>query len=789
MRKLSVLKRKGNEENYREAKVKKVITAIIKEVNSDMGVEEIERLSNKVAEEVTEEVMKGSKDKLIAYTQIYDIICKKLKANKMYDELHHYKKDHEERDMKYLMSTSFFKKIIQLKSSRASEMNEKRENGNIDGNTPMAVMLKVGGETSKLVSLWHKYPREIAEGHLNGDFHIHDLDFDDSCWTCVQIGAKKLLKGGFSTGHGTLREANSILAAAAQMAIIIQANQNDMYGGQAVPTFDYDLAPYVSKSHIRNIAKIAKIKMSLTTSEYKEIYNTLKEKMMPEGFDTVMGFDKDSEIKKILKRFFAKYGIEDVYENTLIEIMQEAYDDTRFQTYNAMEAFIANMNTMHSRCGNQVPFSSINYGTCTTEEGRMITRQILLATERGLGYGEVALFPVQIFKVKKSINLEKGSINRDLFIEACKCSSMRMFPNFVFLDAPYNAELYVEGRPETEMASMGCRTRVGKNYYNPENNVITGRGNISFTSINIVRLAILADHDIDKFFKLLKNEMDIVKKQLLLRMKEQGKATAENLKFLLGQQVWIDSDKLKGLESASEIIKNGTLTFGFIGLAEALVALTGKHHGESKESQELGLKIVKFMRDYADRCSEKEKLNYSVIGTPAEGLSGRFTMLDRERFGIIKGVTDKDYYTNSSHVPVNFNIGAFEKIRIEAPYHALENGGHICYIELDGDPSKNLTAFIKIVEYMAKSGIGYGAINHPIDYDPVCKYTGIINDVCPRCGRKEFEPMSEEMYDKWILRGAAFNSPSSMIVGDIAEEADRVSNYMGYEDDDEEFED
>ena len=373
-----------------------------------------------------------------------------------------------------------------------------------------------------------------------------------------------------------------------------------------------------------------------------------------------------------------------------------------------MEGLILDLNTMHSRAGAQTPFSSLNYGTDTSPEVRMVIRNMLLAEQAGLGHGETPIFPIHIFKVKEGVNYNPGYPNYDLFQLACKVSAKRLFPNFSFLDAPFNLQYYQPGHPETEVAYMGCRTRVAANVYDPSREITTGRGNLSYTSINLPRLGILANKNIDLFFELLDQRIDLVIQQLLDRFRIQGQKKVLNFPFLMGQGVWIDSDKLGPEDEIGEILKHGTLTIGFIGLAETLVALIGQHHGQSEYAQNLGLEIIGHMRARMDAESEKRHLNFSLIATHAEGLSGRFVKIDRERFGAIPGVTDREYYTNSFHIPVYFDINAFEKIRLEAPYHALTNGGHISYIELDGDPTQNLPAFEAVIRYMKEIGIGYG---------------------------------------------------------------------------------
>ena len=402
------------------------------------------------------------------------------------------------------------------------------------------------------------------------------------------------------------------------------------------------------------------------------------------------------------------------------------------------------MNTMHSRAGAQVPFSSINFGTDVSEEGRMVSKNLLLSQERGLGNGETPIFPILIFKVKEGINLNPNDPNYDLFKLSCRVSAKRLFPNFSFLDAPFNAKYYKEGHPETEVTYMGCRTRVLGNICGEE--IVSGRGNLSFTTINLPRLGIKygmssnKETDLDGFFKDLDKKIDLVIDQLLERMEIQGNKKVKNFPFLMGQGIWVGSENLGPEEKLGEVIKQGTLTIGFIGLAECLIGLIGKHHGESKEAQELGIRIISHMKNRMDEASEKYKLNFSLIATPAEGLSGRFTKIDKKIYGKIKGITDKEYYTNSFHVPVDYKISAFEKIRIEAPYHEFTNAGHITYVELDGDPSNNLEAFETIIRAMKESGIGYGSVNHPVDRDPICGYSGVIEGkICPACGRNEDE--------------------------------------------------
>lgn len=677
------------------------------------------------------------------------------------------------------MDTALMKSFeeITFKSEEDSEI--KRENANIDSSTAMGTMLKYGSEGAKNFNLLYMMSEDIAAAHKNCDIHIHDLDFLALTETCMQIPLDRLFQGGFNTGHGFLRQPGGIRTAAALAAIAIQSDQNDQHGGQSIPMLDYYLAPYVALSYVKTVAHVAKIKLDLTKDQEKSLKRILVAYQKANG--CVMSDEKKIDIFNILKKWFEREQMR-ISKKKIDKILEDAHEDTYEETFQAMEAFIHNLNTMHSRAGAQVPFSSVNYGTDTSVEGRMVMETILKTTWDGLGNGETPIFPIQILKLKNGINMNPGDPNYDIFELACKVSAKRLYPNFVNCDAPYNAELYVEGRPDTEIATMGCRTRIGLNKHDPDKSVIPGRGNLSFTSINLPRIAILSKGDIDVFYKLLDERMELVHRQLLERFEIQCKKHPINYPFLMGQGIWLGSEKLGPKDDIREILKHGTLAVGFIGLAETLVALVGKHHGESEDSQKLGLQIIQHMRDYTDAWSENEHMNYSVIGTPAEGLSGRFIRADKKLFGTIPGVTDKDYYTNSSHVPVNYPISAFKKIEIEAPYHAIENGGHILYIEMDGDPTKNLKAYKKVVKYMHDKNAGYFAINHPVDRDPVCGYVGIIGDTCPRCGRKEGEPMTMEMWNKIKGYANAGNADTCGACGNPDEEMDRLPNMLDMSD-------
>ncbi len=638
------------------------------------------------------------------------------------------------------MNTRLMKTYEDLTFKSAKNSDMKRENANIDGDTAMGTMLKYGSEGAKQFYSMYVLDPMFAKAHESGDIHIHDLDFYGFTTTCCQIDLTKLFSGGFSTGHGYLREPSDIQSYSALACIAIQANQNDQHGGQSIPNFDYAMVPGVKKTYRRhfrqNLIKAAELVVQEPNAGTLIPDLILKAE---EKSGRCATLEMNEEFQSALYgEMITHYPPEKVLQ-ILAFTRKFASSETDRSTYQAMEALIHNLNTMHSRAGAQIPFSSINYGTDTTPEGRLLIRNLLLVTERGLGNGETPIFPIQIFKVKDGVSANPGDPNYDLFKLACKVSAKRLFPNFSFLDAPFNAQYYKEGKPETEIAYMGCRTRVIGNYFDPDREIVNGRGNLSFTSINLPRLALKANKNQDVFFDDLDRKMELVFEQLLERLKLQSDRFVYNFPFLMGQGIWIDSEKLSYYDRVEEVLKHGTLTVGFIGLAEALVALTGKHHGESEEAQSLGLEIIAHMRKLCDEKTRKYGLNFSLIATPAEGLSGRFVRLDRELFGAVPNVCDRDYYTNSFHVPVYFPISARRKIEIEAPYHELTNGGHITYVELDGDPQENVEAFEAIVRQMKNAGIGYGSINHPVDRDPICGYTGIIGNTCPGCGRTDGE--------------------------------------------------
>ena len=739
---LTVIKRSGKKVEWNGARIaiaiKKSFDSLEKDEERHYTEKDVNKVYNAVIKRIEKEYKNEDKIKIEA---IQDLIESELQKQGYPDVYKAFSDYRERRNISRQVffgekkQHKFLKAIENLGLKSSSEVNDKRENANVDGDTAMGTMLQFGSTISKEFAKSYLMKPKFTEAHDNGDIHIHDLDFSAmGTTTCCQIALDKLFENGFSTGHGYLRKPKDIISYSALAAIAIQSNQNDQHGGQSIPAFDYYMAPGVLATFKKQLKQ--QIYDFLDLTDLDHFINMDKIAKEIDKFKTIdidlSVFDSFTKDSKQAKRLFKK-----AYE--------KAYEKTDRQTYQAMEAFIHNLNTMHSRAGAQVPFSSVNFGTDTSPEGRMVMKNYLLATDAGLGNHETPIFPISIFKVKEGVNYNKEDPNYDLFRLACEVSAKRLFPNFSFIDAPFNLEFYDPNNFETEVGYMGCRTRVLANVVDPSKAITPGRGNLSFTSINLPRLGIKhgivskEKTDLDGFFKELGELMDLVRDQLLERFEIQCSKRIYNFPFLLGQGVWIDSEKLKPTDRLRKVLKHGTLTIGFIGLAECLKALIGKHHGESEEAQELGLKIIKFMREKTDQYSEENNLNFSLIATPAEGLSGRFTNIDKAIYGKIKGVTDREYYTNSFHVPVYYNISAAKKIQIEAPYHALTNGGHISYVELDGDTAMNIDAFESIIRVMHDNGIGYGAINHPVDRDPVCGYTGVIGDFCPGCGRKEGE--------------------------------------------------
>jgi len=673
-------------------------------------------------------------------------------------------------------NTRLMKTLEDLTFKDAKDVDAKRENANIDGNTAMGTMLKYGSESAKQFYEMCVLNPKHSDLHKRGDIHIHDLDFLTLTTTCCQIDLDKLFTGGFSTGHGFLREPNHIQSYSSLACIAIQSNQNDQHGGQSCPTFDYDLKRGVAKTYAKlyrdNFTKALTLIVGMDTTRAKELVDECYADKTP----ILHGIKETHESVEHETEFFGKY---DIKQDELKQIQKfakvTAFNECDRACFQAMEALIHNLNTMHSRAGAQIPFSSINYGTDTSPEARMLIKNLLLATEKGLGNGETPIFPIQIFKVKEGVNFNEGDPNYDLFELACKVSAKRLFPNFAFLDAPFNLQYYKEGDKHSEAAYMGCRTRVIGNAHDPNSEVVTGRGNLSFTSINLPRLAIKAKGNIELFFELLDNVCSNVIEQLLERFETQAQKKAKNYPFLMGQGIWKGSENLKPDDTIRDVLKQGTLTIGFIGLAETLKSLTGFHHGESIEAQNLGLEIVGHMRNLCDAACQKHKMNFSLIATPAEGLSGRFVGLDRKKYGKIEGVTDRDYYTNSFHIPVYHKIKSFDKISLEAPYHALTNGGHISYVEIDGEAANNLTAFKSLIKCMREQNIGYGSINHPVDRDPECGYTGVINGTCPNCKREETDGKGNFERIRRIT-GYLVGTLDRFNNGKSAEEKDRVKH-------------
>ena len=682
---ITVIKRNGKKVDFDGSKIAVAIKkgfeniVVLNEVDEEKRTY-TEKDVNKVYTSVLKRIEKEYADKdKIKIEEIQDLIELELQKQG-YEEV--YKSFAEYRERRAQSRELFFddkrkhkflKTIEGLGLKTANEDDTKRENANIDGDSAMGTMLQYGSTISKEFAKTYLMKKKFADAHDDGYIHIHDMDFlAMGTTTCMQIELDKLFKKGFSTGHGHLRPPKSIISYSALAAIAIQSNQNDQHGGQSIPAFDYYMAPGVLNTFKKQFKQ--------------QVYDVLDfQDMLP-----FVNMDKvEREVDKLNSIEFDITIFESVYKDS--ELMkrnfEKAYDKalqkTNRETYQAMEAFIHNLNTMHSRAGAQVPFSSINFGTDTTPEGRMVIKNYLLATEAGLGKGETPIFPVSIFKVKEGINYNEEDINYDLFKLACRVSAKRLFPNFSFLDAPFNLAFYKEGDVRTEVGYMGCRTRVMTDVTDLNNQTTGGRGNLSFTTVNLPRLGIkygICQHtrekaDMEGFYAELGERMELVRDQLLERFEVQCNKRVYNFPFLLAQGVWTDGDKLKPTDRLRKILKHGTLTIGFIGLAETLKALIDEHHGESEKAQKLGLEIIEFMRKKCDEFCEQYNLNFSLIATPAEGLSGRFVNIDKAIYGKIKGVTDRNYYTNSFHVPVYYKIGIKDKLEKEAPYHNLTNGG------------------------------------------------------------------------------------------------------------------
>ena len=605
-------------------------------------------------------------------------------------------------------TTDIFLEIINIKNNDVT-----RENANMNADTPAGMMMKFASETTKPFVDDYLLSEDARDAVKNNYLHIHDKDYyPTKSLTCIQHPLDRILKYGFQAGHGESRPAKRIETASILGCISMETVQNEMHGGQAIPAFDFYLAPFVRASYIEEV----KVLEDLNAEDYSELYNAPIDDYLN---IPLAGFEGRERIK------------------------QHAINKTVGRVHQAMEAFIHDMNTIHSRGGNQVVFSSINYGTDTSAEGRCVIREILKSTYEGVGNGETAIFPIQIWKKKRGISYLPTDRNYDLYQYACKVTARRFFPNFINLDAPFNQnENWKADDPERfkwECATMGCRTRVFENRFGPKTSI--GRGNLSFSTINIVTLAIECmgieneEERIDAFFAKLDNLLQITAQQLHDRFEFQKTAFAKQFPLLM-KGLWLGSENLKPNDTIASVINQGTLGIGFIGLAECLVALVGKHHGESEKAQKLGLKIVSYMRDRANEYSEQYQHNYSILGTPAEGLSGRFTKNDRKKFGSLPGITDRQYYTNSNHVPVYYHCTALHKAQVEAPYHDLTRGGHIFYVEIDGDATHNPEAVMRIVDMMDKYNIGYGSVNHTRNRCMDCGYENADKhlEVCPKCG-------------------------------------------------------
>ena len=626
-----------------------------------------------------------------------------------------------------------------------------RENANMNADTPAGMMMKFASETTKPFVDDYLLSEESRDAVMHNYLHIHDKDYyPTKSLTCVQHPLDIILQHGFTAGHGSSRPAKRIETAAVLACISLETCQNEMHGGQAIPAFDFYLAPYVRMSYQEEVKNLEK----LTGEDLSDLYDAPIDDYIEKPLDGLQGRER---------------------------LEQHAINKTVNRVHQAMEAFIHNMNTIHSRGGNQVVFSSINYGTDTSAEGRCIMREILLSTYDGVGNGETAIFPIQIWKKKRGVNYLPEDRNYDLYQLACKVTARRFFPNFLNLDATFNQnEKWRADDPERykwEIATMGCRTRVFEDRWGEKTSI--ARGNLSFSTINIVKLAIECmgienkQQRIDMFFAKLDNLLDITAKQLDERFQFQKTAMAKQFPLLM-KYLWVGADKLNPTDTIESVINHGTLGIGFIGLAECLKALIGKHHGESEEAQELGLKIVTYMRDRANEFSEQYHHNYSVLATPAEGLSGKFTKKDRKEFGVIPGVTDRDYYTNSNHVPVYYKCTALQKAKIEAPYHDLTRGGHIFYVEMDGDATHNPSVIASVVDMMDKYNMGYGSVNHNRNRCLDCGYENADAnlEVCPKCGSHHIDKLQR-------ITGYLVGTTDRWNSGKLAELHDRVTHIGG----------
>ena len=737
----TVTKRAGHSVPYDRAKILNAIAAASKEYAHPMTALEIENVTAAV-----EAAFESRAE--ISVEEIQDLVEKQLLAHGFYDIARRYityRQRHAQRRMaqKHLMAS--YRDIF---FADAVDSDLKRDNAHINTDASMGIMLKLGAEGAKHFVDDYVVEERYADADRENFIHIHDKDFSLITFNCCQIDLLKLFRGGFSTGHGFLREPNSIRAYASLACIAIQSNQNDMFGGQSINAFDFAMADGVKKSFRKAIVEEAWKALLYRLGHGHFTHDAFKKALRAELDFAVCVYAEDAEsdlgqssVRELRRALDVVYrnafetpvaGELDADAATIYRLACESVEE---ETHQAMEALIHNFNTLHSRAGAQVPFSSINYGLDTSPEGRLVIREVLSAIWQGLGNGETAIFPISVFQLKAGVNYNPEDPNYDLFIESCRVSARRLFPNYVNIDAPYNLQYYKPGDYNSCVATMGCRTRVMGNVNGPEQS--GSRGNFSFTTINLPKLALEAKGDLNKFWELYDYYIELCHDYLLDRLKVIEEKHVYNYPFLMGQGVWMGSEKLSQVDSIKGVLRHASFSIGFCGLAECLVALIGKHHGESEEAQELGLKIVRHMRERTDAYTKAETRNWSTFGTPAESTAGQFQRANKKTYGIIPGVTDRGYMTNSSHVPVYYDISAYDKIRIEAPYHELENAGHIAYIEMDGDPSKNVKAFEKVVRAMHDANMGYFSINHPVDRDPVCGYTGLIENECPHCHRKE----------------------------------------------------
>lgn len=713
-----IIKRDGSKEQFDGEKIRIAIVKAFTACDTNCTCEGIN--------EIMKTFYKNFKD-IKTVEEIQDLVEKTLMECGYYNVAKTYILYRKQRENIRNSKSHLTKTFNEMLSLDARDNDLSRENANIDGNAPMGLMLLFGSETAKDYTKRYLLDSKHSDMHDKGDFHIHDLNMYPCTFNCCHIGLKDLFKRGFSTGHGHIRTPQSIQTASALAAIVIQSNQNDMFGGQSLPTLEYDLAPYVVKTFIKRLYECIELALG-TEFENEKIKN--KCFSIYNKQNTLIG--RIDELKSYLKTLL---GDKTDY------VVNKAIQMTDKDVYQSMEAFIHNLNSMNSRAGSQTPFSSVNYGTGTTAEQRMIIKNILLATKSGMGNHETPIFPIQVFKIKEGINTNPGDPNYDLFKLACEVTSKRMYPNYLNIDVPYNLQYYKPGKPETEIATMGCRTRVIGQLGTDEGCVVN-RGNIAFNTINLPRIA----------FKVLKSTSDVTElyhsfiemfdcvinesiNELLKRVKFLCKKKVYNFPFLMGQKIYKGSEKLDWEDSIEPALRNGTLSVGFVGLAECLKLLTGKHHGESEYSLKIGLQIIQHLRDRMDNATKETGWNFSCFATPAESTAGKFVKCDQKDFGIVEGVSDRKYYTNSFHVPVYYPITAHEKMEIEGKFHSICNAGAISYVELDGDPSQNVSVIEKLVQYSRKCGIGYFSLNFELDTCPVCGFQGFINsNVCPNCG-------------------------------------------------------